>query len=90
MLVEITHVRYGSTPKTEQTISHYKWMELNGPSAGESDKQSMVASVEAGARAFVRSDSKFVAVEVVNAFPKYLRGLGDGIQVNNLTNLPEF
>lgn len=91
MVIEITHVRYGSLPKTEQTISHFQWRELGSTNAGTTDnKQTLVKSLEGGNKAFIRSGSQFVAVVVVNATPKYLRSLGDGQVINNLASLPEF
>ncbi|WP_017792821.1 DUF3892 domain-containing protein [Leucobacter salsicius] len=90
MAIEITHVRYGSLPRTEQTISHYQWRELNSAVTGSDDKQTLVNWLEKDNRAFIRSGSQYVAVVVVNANPKCLRSLGDGQVINNLANLPEF
>lgn len=91
MAIEITHVRYGSLPKTEQTISHYQWRQLNTTApVSSSNKQTLVTWVEGGNKAFVRGGSHYVDVVVVNAFPKYLRTRGDGQVINNLTSLPEF
>lgn len=90
MSIEITHVRYGSTPKTEQTISHYKWREIGSTNTGSSDKRTLVAWIEDGNKAYVGSGSNRVDVLVVNASPKYLRTYADGRWTNNLTSLPEF
>ena len=91
MSIQITHVRYGSTPKTEQAISHFKW-EGNGPGYGtSSDKQTLVAWLEQGSNtAYVGSGSNRVNVIVVQGTPKYLRTHADGQWTNNLTSLPEF
>lgn len=91
MAIEITHVRHGSLPRTEQTISHYQWRELGSSGSGRSDvKQTLVEWLENNTKAFIRSGSNYVAVVVVNATPKYLRSLADGQVINNLTSLPEF
>ncbi len=90
MSIEITHVRYGSTPKTEQAISHYKWRGNESSETGSSDKPTLVEWVEDGGSAHVGSGATRVDVAVVNASPKYLRTHADGTWTNNLTSLPEF
>lgn len=91
MSVEITHVRYGSTSKTHETITHYKWRSLSDGDVGSSDKPTMVDWIEnKNGTAYVGSGSNRVNVGVVDASPKYLRTYADGKWTNNLTSLPEF
>lgn len=44
MAIEITHVRFGGTKKTEDEIVRYRWQSTTG-AVGENDKPSLVAWV---------------------------------------------
>lgn len=93
MSVEITHVRYGSTSKTHETIIRYKWRGIETNETGDNDKPSMVAWVdESGNHAYVGSGSSRVEVGVVrpDSGQPYLRTYADGKWSNNLLSLPEF
>lgn len=91
MSVTITHVRYGSTPKTESTMIRYKWRSDSDGSVGDNDKASMVDYIEnKGGKAYVGTGTSRVSVGVVDANPKYLRTYADGKWTNNLSELPEF
>lgn len=90
MSIQITNVRYGVLPKTEQTISHYKWRDDTTGEVAYSDKPTLVTWIERGGRAYVGSGYHRVPVLVVDANPKYLRTYADGRWTNNLTELTEF
>lgn len=93
MAIEITHVRSGSTKKTEDEIVRYKWKEVGSTSVGENDKPSLVAWVDDKSnRAYVGSGSN--RVNVASVHPNYgqpcLRTHADGKWTNNLLSLPTF
>lgn len=90
MRIEITHVRYGSTPKTELTISQYQWREIDAPGTGAFGKHALIAWLEThqGA-AYIRSGRTRVPVHVVGASQKYLRAQA-AADAGDLTSLPEF
>lgn len=93
MAIEITHVRFGSTKKTEDEIVRYAWKDTNNGSVGQSDKPSLVAWVdERSNTAYVGSGSNRVNVGVVRpqSGQPYLRTYADGKWTNNLINLPIF
>lgn len=93
MTVEITHVRYGSTEKTESTIAQYKWRNPSDGNVGSSDKPTMVDWIDnKGGHAYVGNGSSRVDVGVVRPMQgqPYLRTYADGKWTNNLLNLPEF
>lgn len=90
MSVQITHIHFGSTPKTHETITNYKWLSSDG-SVGSSDKPTMVDWIDnKGGKAFVGTGTNQVSVGTVDAKPKYLRTYADGKWTNNLLSLPEF
>jgi len=93
MAVRITHVRFSTTTKTHETITHYKWTSLQDDSTGSSPKPSMVEWIDKlGGQAVVGAGSAQVAVGVVH--PTYgqpfLRTHADGTWNNNLLSLPTF
>lgn len=93
MNIEITHVRYGGTSKTYESIVRYKWREIGGHNAGDNDKPSLVAWVDtAGNGAFVNGGGTWVTVETVHPTygQPYLRTVADGKPTNNLLSLPTF
>lgn len=93
MAIEITHVRFGSTRKTEDEIVAYRWKDLGSGQIGESDKPSLVAWVDNESnKAYVGSGTNLVYVTSVhpaNSQP-YLRTYADGKWTNNLVSLPPF
>ncbi|TFB18210.1 DUF3892 domain-containing protein [Microbacterium sp. 3H14] len=92
MSIQITHVRYGSTRKSEDEIVRYKWRSNETSESGENDKPSLVAWVEDDGKAYVGSGSGRSLVGVVkpsNGQP-YLRTYADGQWNNNLLSLPTF
>lgn len=93
MAIEITHVRFGSTKKTEDEIVRFRWTNITTGTTGDNDKRTMVAWVEKEENsAFAGSGSDHVEVRVVR--PRfgqpYLRTYADGQWTNNLVNLPAF
>lgn len=93
MSVEITHVRYGSTNKTHETIIRYKWREDGTGNVGDNDKPTMVDWIDnKNGKAYVGSGSSRVSVGVVHPDygQPYLRTYADGKWSNNLLSLPEF
>lgn len=93
MAIEITHVRFGSTTKTEDEIVRYRWKNIGSGTTGESDKPTLVAWVERNpGAASVGSGTNRVEVRVVDPVrgQKYLRTYADGKWTNNLVNLPTF
>ncbi|GAA1622536.1 hypothetical protein [Leucobacter chromiireducens] len=91
MSIEITHVRYGSTPKSEQTISQVQWRDTASSASGEMGKHALIVWLESqkGA-AFVGNGASRAAVDVVQGSPKYVRARGSNAQAATLTGLPEF
>ncbi|NYE17982.1 DUF3892 domain-containing protein [Microbacterium immunditiarum] len=93
MAIEITHVRFGGTIKTEDEIVRYRWKNTGTGTTGESDKPTLVAWVESNpGAAVVGSGTNRVQVGVVDPVRgrKYLRTYADGKWTNNLVNLPTF
>ncbi|MEZ5085926.1 MAG: DUF3892 domain-containing protein [Tessaracoccus sp.] len=93
MAIEITHVRYGSTPRTESTITHYKWRSLSTGGVDSSTKAVLVDWIDnKGGKAYVGSGVSRVDVGVVRPAQgaPYLRTHADGKWTNNLLSLPEF
>jgi hypothetical protein len=91
MSIEITHVRYGSTPKTEDVITNYKWRNEQTGEVNSSDKPAMVKWLDDKGIAWVGQNPRAQAVPVhPNGSPAYVRTVADGKYTNNLTNLPEF
>lgn len=92
MSIEITHVRFGSTKKTEDEIVSYKWKNQDGKVA-QSDKPTMVDWIDnKKGTAYVGAGSNRVNVGVVKpqGGQPYLRTHADGKWTNNLLNLPTF
>ncbi|MBF4512272.1 DUF3892 domain-containing protein [Plantibacter sp. VKM Ac-2885] len=93
MSIEITHVRFGSTPHTHEAIVKYKWREIESGDVGENDKPSLVAWVDKpNALAFVGSGASRVRVGSVHpdSGQPYLRTYADKTWTNNLLSLPTF
>lgn len=93
MAIEITHVRFGSTKRTEDEIVSYKWKNLSDSGTGVSDKPTLVAWVDDKLNtAYVVSGGNRVNVGVVRpqGAQPYLRTYADGKWTNNLVNLPTF
>lgn len=93
MNIEITHVRYGATSRTFESIVRYKWQEIGGDRSGDTDKPSMVAWVDTASNgAYVNGVIAWVPVESVHPTygDPYLRTVADGTPTNNLLELPTF
>lgn len=92
MAVEITHVRFGSTVKSEATIVSYQWRNNATGDAGSSDKPTMVDWVDGGGSAHVSSGGNQVPVGAIHPEQgqPYLRTHADGKWTNNLLSLPTF
>ncbi|GAA1325072.1 DUF3892 domain-containing protein [Leucobacter albus] len=91
MAIEITHVRFGSTVRTEDQIVQYKWKSDTG--TGDHDKATLVDWIDnKNGIAYVGSGSSRVTVGVVHpqSGRPYLRTYADGKWTNNLLNLPTF
>lgn len=88
--IEITHVRFGGTKKTEDEIVRYKWRGIESGAMGESDKPKLVAWVDDNGRAYVGSGTSRVSVGVMKPQygQPYLRTYADGKWTNNLVDLP--
>jgi hypothetical protein len=92
MSVQITHVRYGSTPKTEATIVRYKWVEDGTGKVDDSDKPTMVDWIDnKNGKAFVGSGAQRVNVGVwhPSSGQPWLQTYADNHWTNNLTSLDE-
>ncbi len=90
MSIEITHVRYGSTLKSEDVITTYKWRNEQTGAVDSSDKPAMVKWLDEGGVAWVGRNPRAQAVAVHPAGQNaYVRTVADGKYTNNLTNLPE-
>ncbi|WZH35545.1 MAG: DUF3892 domain-containing protein [Microbacterium enclense] len=93
MSIQITHVRFGGTKKTEDEIVEYKWKNEQTGKTGRTDKPTMVhwIDVKKGS-AHVGTGSYRVNVAVVKPqkTKPYLRTHADGKWTNNLVNLPTF
>lgn len=92
MSIEITHVRFGSTRRTEDEIVAYKWRGIESGEVGSSDKPTLVAWVKQNGKAYVGSgaDRVHVTVEEPGDRQPYLRTYADGKWTNNLVNLDTF
>ena len=93
MAIEITHVRFGGTAKTEDEIVRYRWTNLSTGTTGDNDKPTMVVWVgNIQNSAYVGSGSDRVDVGVVRPThgQPYLRTYADGEWTNNLVSLPTF
>ena len=93
MAIEITHVRSGSTRKTEDEIVRYKWRSIEDGEIRDSDKPTLIDWIEnKNGKAYVGNGSSRVSVGVVKpqSGQPYLRTYADGKWTNNLVNLPEF
>jgi len=93
MNIEITHVRYGTTSRTFESIVRYKWREIDGDNAGDNDKATLVPWVDtAGNGAYVNGGFAWVPVESVHPTygQPYLRTVADGTPADNLLSLPTF
>lgn len=93
MTVQITHVRFGGTTKTESSIVRYRWVNPLDGKTGDNDKASMVAFLQQkNATAYVGVGSTRVPVEVVRPQSEapHLRTYADGKWTNNRVNLPTF
>lgn len=93
MAVEITHVHFGSTPRSEETITSYRWVNISNGTTGDSDKASMVRYIDVSkGSVYVGKGSARVSVGVVSPTygTPYLRTYADGKWTNNLVNLPTF
>ncbi|MGU3357356.1 DUF3892 domain-containing protein [Microbacterium sp. M4A5_1d] len=92
MSIQITHVRFGGTRKTEDEIVSYKWKSEQTGEVKHSDKPTLVAWIDNGGKAYVGAGSARVAVGVVrpqNGQP-YLRTHADVKWTNNLVSLLTF
>ena len=65
MSIEITHVRFGGTKKTEDEIVQYQWRGLETDKVASSDKPTLVDWVDNGGKAYVGSGAHKVSVGVV-------------------------
>jgi hypothetical protein len=93
MTVQITHVRFGGTTRTESSIVRYRWVNPASGKTGDNDKPSMVAFLEEkDGAAYVGAGPSRVAVGVVRpeSGAPYLRTYADGKWTNNLVRLPIF
>lgn len=93
MAIEITHIRFGSTARTEDQIVRYKWKNVSDGNTGDSDKSTLVDWIDnKNGTAYVGSGSSRVNVGVVHpqSGQPYLRTYADGKWTNNLLNLPAF
>ena len=93
MSIEITHVRYGGTSKTHESIDRYKWRNEQDGNIGDSDKPAMINWIDnKDGTAHVGQGSSRAEVGTVhpsNGAP-YLRTYADGDWTNNLLSLPTF
>lgn len=93
MAIEITHVRFGSTTKTEDEIVSYKWKSLNDGDVGQSDKATLVDWIDnKSGTAYVGSGAQRVHVGTIHPDrgQAYLRTYADGKWTNNLVALDTF
>lgn len=93
MAIEITHVRFGSTKRTEDEIVRYRWRSVEDGEVNESDKLTLVDWIDnKNGKAYVGNGAQRVSVGTVhpaNGKP-YLKTYADGVWTNNLVNLPTF
>ncbi len=93
MAVEITHVRYGATAKTESEIVAYQWRNPDDGVSGSSNRLIMVDWIEnKRGTAYVQTGSLRARVAVVRPDhgQPFLRTRADQEWTNNLLQLPEF
>ena len=93
MSIEITHIRFGSTTKTHQTISELRWKNLSDGDTGSSTKATLVDWVDnKNGTAYVGSGTQRVNVGTVHpaSDAAYLRTYADSQWTNNLLALSEF
>ncbi|MEV4688233.1 DUF3892 domain-containing protein [Microbacterium sp. LWH3-1.2] len=93
MAIEITHVRFGSSKKTEEEIVRYRWKTISNGPIGESDRPSLVRWIESSeGEAYVASGAGRIEVGVVGLAKgrAYLRARADGQWTNDLVDLPTF
>ena len=93
MSIQITHVRFGGTKKTEDEIVLYKWKSDQSGEVNQSDKPTLVDWIDnKNGKAFVGSGNDRVPVGVITpqSGQAYLRTYADGKWTNNLVNLPTF
>ncbi|OAZ41479.1 hypothetical protein A9Z40_01935 [Microbacterium arborescens] len=92
MSIQITHVRFGGTRKTEDEIVSYKWKSEQTGEVKQSDKSTLVAWIDDGGKAYVGVGSSRVSVGVVRpqSGQPFLRTYADGKWTNNLVSLPTF
>ena len=93
MAVRIAHVRFSTTSKTHETITDYKWTNLQDNSTSSSSKATMVDWIDnRGGTAVVGSGPAQVNVGVVHpaSGQPFLRTHADGKWSNNLLSLPTF
>lgn len=90
MRIEITHVRYAGTTKTEQTISQYQWRELDTRTTGAFGKHALIAWLSAHqGSAYVGTGQGRVPLRIANTSPRYVETRTGGPGAT-LTSLPEF
>jgi hypothetical protein len=93
LAIQITHVRFSGTGRTEAEIVRYRWKNIATGTTGDNDKPTMVVWVgKAGNSAYVGTGADRVDVGVVRPThgQPYLRTHADGDWTNNLVNLPIF
>ncbi|QBE48240.1 DUF3892 domain-containing protein [Leucobacter triazinivorans] len=93
MAIEITHVRFGSTSRTEDQFVRYKWKNVSDGNTGDSDKPTLVDWIDnKNGTAYVGSGPSRVNVGAVRpqSGQPHLRTYADGKWTNNLLNLPIF
>ncbi|MFF2486858.1 DUF3892 domain-containing protein [Microbacterium sp. NPDC058062] len=93
MAIEITHVRFSSTDRTEEEIVRYRWKTISNGPIGESDGPSLVKWIESNdGEAYVASEAGRVEVRVIRLTKgqSYLRAHADGEWTNDLVGLPTF
>jgi catechol-2,3-dioxygenase len=71
-------------------IAEVKWENRQTNETGKSSKAQMVTFIEGGGDARVAKGNSYVSVQVVDASPKYIRTVEDGIWTDNLLALPEY
>lgn len=93
MAVEITHVHYEGTTRTHESISSYKWKNLENGNTDFSSKATMVDWID-NKRGIAYVGSGASRVDVATVHPDmglpYLRTHADGFYNNNLLSLPTF
>ena len=92
MSIEITHVRYGGSQKTHESITDYKWVSRDNNNSGVSTKPTLVAWVDNNGIAVVGTGTQQVRVGSVHPdrSSAYLRTYADKTWTNNLLALPTF